>query len=247
MKAMILAAGLGTRLRPFTNTKPKALLQVGPYTLLEFAIKKLKKHGFNDIIINLHHLADSVVEYLAVNNSFGCRIHFSYELDELLDTGGGIKNAAPFFTNGENASKAFLVYNADIVSDINLTRVYDFHLESSNLATVVVRRRESSRYLLFDEYMQLTEWQNTAKGLRKIVRLTEKPPRPFAFSGIHVINPEIFSLFPTGKVFSIIDAYLEIGKNHRIGGYVDENPLFADAGKPESFKVAGEIAGKIIL
>lgn len=243
MKAMILAAGLGTRLRPLTDTLPKALLQAGPYTLLEFAIKKLRNHGFEELIINIHHLGKAVIEYLVENNNFGCRIEISDESEQLLDTGGGIRKAAHFFNDG----KPFLVYNADIVCDTDLSRVYNFHLESLNLATLVVRRRETTRYLLFDEYMQLTEWQNTAKGLRKIVRLTESPPKPFAFSGIHVINPEIFPMLPNQDVFSIIDAYLEIGKTHRIGGYLDENPLFADAGKPESLAQAAEIASKITL
>lgn len=243
MKAMILAAGLGTRLKPLTDTRPKALLQAGPYTLLEFAIKKLKHYGFDDLIINIHHLGTAIIDYLKDNKNFGCNIQISDETKLLLDTGGGIRKTSFFFADG----KPFIVYNADIVCDLDLTRLYNFHLESLNLATLVVRRRETSRYLLFDEWMQLTEWQNTAKGLRKIIRLTEKPPQAFAFSGIHVINPEIFSLLPNRDVFSIIDAYLEIGKNHRIGGYLDENPLFADAGKPESLARAAEIAGKISL
>ncbi len=243
MKAMILAAGLGTRLQPLTNIKPKALLQAGPYTLLEFAIRKLKKHGFNQLIINVHHFADMIMEYLSANDNFGCSIVFSDEREKLLDTGGGIRKAAYFFDDGN----PFLVYNADIVGDIDLTRLYDFHLFSGNLATLVVRRRESSRYLLFDELLQLTEWQNIEKGLRKIVRFTENPPQPFAFSGIHVISPELLPLLDNREVFSIIEAYLEIGKSHRIGGYIDESDLFADAGKLKSLKEAGDIASKIIL
>lgn len=243
MKAMILAAGLGTRLRPLTDHIPKALLNAGPYTLLEFCIRKLKKHGFADIIINVHHFADKVIEYLDQNNGFGCNIAVSDERNELLDTGGGIKKASYFFNDG----KPFLVYNADIVSDIDLSRLYEFHLQSGNMVTVVVRRRETTRYLLFDEWMQLTEWQNTARGIRKIIKLTEKPPQPFAFSGIHVIDSTIFPLLPKYNNFSIIDAYLEIGKDHRIGGFVDEGSLFADAGKPDSLIAAGEIAAQIQL
>lgn len=238
---MILAAGLGTRLRPMTDAMPKALLKAGPYTLLEFAIRKLKYHGFSDIIINVHHLSNLIKEYLLANDNFGCNISLSDESDKLLDTGGGISKASPFFTDG----KPFLVYNADIVCGTDLSRLYHFHLDSGNMATLVVRRRVTSRYLLFDEGMQLTEWQNTAKGIRKIIRLSEKPPSPFAFSGIHVMNTEIFSLLPEQEVFSIIDAYLEIGKHHRIGGWLDENPLFADAGKPESLEQAGYIARQI--
>jgi len=243
MRAMILAAGLGTRLRPMTDTMPKALLKAGPYTLLEFAIRKLKYHGFTDIIINVHHLSHLIKEYLEANDYFGCNISISDESAKLLDTGGGILKASSFFNDG----RPFLVYNADIVCGTDLSSLYNFHLFSGNMATLAVRRRVTSRYLLFDESMQLTEWQNTAKGIKKIVRLTEKPPRPFAFSGIHVINPEIFNLLPKQEVFSIIDAYLEIGKQHRIGGWLDENPLFADAGKPESLEEAGEIAGQIIF
>lgn len=243
MKAMILAAGLGTRLRPLTDNIPKALLNAGPYTLLEFSIRMLKKHGFTDIIVNVHHLADKVIEYLGVNNGFGCNISVSDERNELLDTGGGIKKASYFFDDG----KPFLVYNADIVSDLDLSKLYEFHLQSGNMVTIVVRRRETTRYLLFDEWMQLTEWQNTSKGIRKIIKLTEKPPQPFAFSGIHVIDPAIFPFMPSYNNFSIIDAYLEIGKDHRIGGYVDEGSLFADAGKPDSLIAAAEIAAQIQL
>ncbi len=243
MKAMILAAGLGTRLQPLTNYKPKALLQVGPYTLLEFAIRKLNKHGFNHLIINIHHFADMIRKYLLENDNFGCSITFSDESEKLLDTGGGIRKAAHFFDDG----KPFLVYNADIVSDTDLSKLYEFHLSSGNIATLVVRRRESSRYLLFDEFMKLTEWQNTEKGLRKIIRFTKNPPQPFAFSGIHVISPELLPLLDDKEVFSIIDAYLDIGKLYHIGGYVDESDLFADAGKLTSLKEAGEIASKIPL
>lgn len=243
MKAMILAAGLGTRLKPLTDSIPKALLQIGQYTLLEFAIRKLKKHGFTQIIINVHHLPDQIIEYLKEHDNFGCFVSISDERDKLLDTGGGIRKAAHFFDDGQ----PFLVYNADIVGNIDLTELYDFHLQSGNIATLVVRRRETSRYLLFNELMQLTEWQNTEKGLRKIVKLTERPPQPFAFSGIHVINPELLSLLPSKETFSIIDAYLEIGKSHAIGGYVDESELFADAGKPSSLRDAAQIATNIIL
>lgn len=238
---MILAAGLGTRLKPLTNTLPKALLQVGPYTLLEFAILKLKASGFDEIIINVHHLASLIKEYLVKNNYFGCRIEISEETEKLLDTGGAIKKASWFF----NDNKPFLVYNADIVGDIDLVKMYEFHLSTANLATVAIRRRETTRYLLFNEYMQLTEWFNTATGARKVAQLSNKPPQPYAFSGIHVIEPKIFKMLPDLEVFSIIDTYLEIAKNYPIGGYLDESTLFADAGKPQSLAEAGTIASSI--
>ncbi len=243
MKAMILAAGLGTRLKPLTDSIPKALIQIGQYTLLEFSIRKLKKHGFTQIIINVHHFPDQIIEYLKKHDNFGCSVSISDERDKLLDTGGGIRKAAHFFDDGY----PFLVYNVDIVGTIDLTDLYNFHLQSGNIATLVVRRRKTSRYLLFNDLMQLTEWQNREKGLCKVVKITEKPPKPFAFSGIHIISPELLKLLPDTEVFSIIDAYLEIGKSHTIGGFVDESELFADAGKPSSLVIAGQVATNIIL
>ncbi|MFA6951324.1 MAG: nucleotidyltransferase family protein [Lentimicrobiaceae bacterium] len=243
MKAMILAAGLGTRLRPLTDTKPKALLRVGSYTLLEFAVKKLKKHGFNQIIINVHHLSNMIIDYLVEHDNFGCEIAISDESDKLLDTGGAIKKASWFFDDGA----PFIVYNADIVSNIDLTDLYKYHLSTGNIATLAVRRRETTRYLLFNDMMQLTEWLNATTGLRKIVQLTSTPPQPFAFSGIHVIEPDIFQLLDDKDVFSIIDSYLRIAKKRSVGGYVDESTCFADAGKLDSLAEAGRIAWEIIL
>ncbi len=243
MKAMILAAGLGTRLRPLTDHTPKALQQAGPYTLLQFAILKLKISGFTDLIINVHHHADSVISYLEKNKGFGCDITISDERDQLLDTGGGIKNASWFFDD----SKPFVVYNVDIITDLDLKQLYVHHCESHNLATLVVRRRKTSRYLLFDEFMKLKAWENVSSGEKRMVQLTSEPLNPFAFSGIHVINPEIFSLMEKQERFSIIDTYLRVAAKHPIGGFVDESKLWADAGKPESLAFAGEIAAKISL
>lgn len=243
MKAMILAAGLGVRLQPLTNTIPKALLPVGPYTLLEFAIKKLKTSGVTDIIINVHHLADAIIDYLKVNNNFDCNISISDERGKLLDTGGAIKKVAWFF----NDNNPFFVYNADIIGNIDLHELYKQHQRGGYIATLAVRRRKTTRYLLFNDLMQLTEWQNTSTGLRKIIQLTQTPPQPYAFSGIHVIDPSIFPLLGDKEVFSIIDIYIEIGKKYPVGGYLDESTLFVDAGKPDSLTEAGKIASDIIL
>lgn len=237
MKALILAAGLGTRLKPLTNSTPKALLQVGQFTLLEFAIQKVASHGFTDIVVNVHHFAQQVVDYLTANKNFGYNIMISDESDKLLDTGGAIKKALPLLSGDE----PFLVYNADIISNIDLTAFYTYHLNYGGLATLAVRRRETSRYLLFDEYMQLTEWQNKEKGLRKIIRLSQKPPQPLAFSGIHIIDSSIATLLPNWDAFSIIDTYIEIGKNNIIRGFLDESSIFIDAGKPASLKQAAQI------
>jgi NDP-sugar pyrophosphorylase family protein len=241
MKAMILAAGLGTRLKPLTDQMPKALLQTGPYTLLQFAILKLKNAGFSDLIINVHHHADAIIEYLNKNKNFDCNISISDERDQLLDTGGGIKKASWFFNDGQ----PFLVYNVDIVTDLNLQQLYQHHIECLNLATLVVRRRKTSRYLLFDEFMQLKAWENIATGEKRIVQMTREPLNPLAFSGIHVISPKLFDLMEKQDRFSIIDTYLRIAAKHPVGGYFDESPLWADAGKPDSLAEAGEIAGKI--
>lgn len=241
MKAMILAAGLGTRLKPLTDHTPKALLKIGNYTLLEFAIRKLIKYGFADLIVNVHHHADQIINYLEVNNNFGAKITISDETQQLLDTGGAINKASFFFNDGE----PFLVYNADIVGNIDLAKLYSFHLESGNAATLVVRSRETQRYLLFDEFMQLTAWQNIITGAQKLVRVVDKPAKPFAFSGIHVINPELLPIKWPIEAFSVIDAYLELAKTHRIGGYVDESDLFADAGKVSSLEEAARISSLI--
>ncbi len=241
MKAMILAAGLGTRLKPFTDHTPKALLQVGPYTLLQFAILKLMNAGFNDIIVNVHHHADQIINYLDENNNFGCRISISDESEQLLDTGGGIKKAFWFFDDG----KPFMVYNVDILTDLDLTKLYDHHLGSRNLATLVVRRRKTSRYLLFDEFMHLKAWENKATGEKRIVQMTREPLNPYAFSGIHIINPELFGLMEEWDRFSIIDTYLRVAATQTIGGFNDESLLWADAGKPDSLAEAGEVAAKI--
>lgn len=243
MKAMILAAGLGTRLRPLTNHTPKALLQVGPYTLLQFAILKLKNSGFTDLIVNIHHHADAVISYLEKNKGFGCNITISDERNQLLDTGGGIKKAAWFFNDG----KPFVVYNVDIITDLDIRQLYTHHRESHNLATLVVRRRKTSRYLLFDEFMKLKAWENVTSGEKRMVQLTSEPLNPFAFSGIHVIKPELFKLMEKQERFSIIDTYLRVAAKHPVGGYVDESERWADAGKPESLALAGEIAAKISL
>lgn len=241
---MILAAGLGTRLKPLTDSIPKALLQAGPYTLLEFAILKLREAGFNDIIINVHHLADQVMQYLDDNANFHSNITISDEREKLLDTGGGILKASSFFDDGN----PFMVYNADIISNIDLKDVYRFHKQSRNLATLVVRSRKSSRYLLFNDNLQLTEWSYPGKGLSKIVRMAEKPATPYAFSGIHVLEPQIFEhLKHLGlpDAFSITDAYLELGRSYAIGAYPDKSTLYIDAGKPDSLPEAAIIASKI--
>jgi NDP-sugar pyrophosphorylase family protein len=241
MKAMILAAGLGSRLRPLTDSRPKVLLDAGPYTLLEFAIRKLKAAGFDELIINVHHLAPMVVSYLKKNHNFGCRIVISDESESLLDTGGGISKASWFFDDG----KPFLVYNADIVGDMDLMDFYNQHLEYNGLATLSVRQRKTSRYLLFNSEMRLCGWENTESGEKRIA-IPETETFAYPFSGVHVIDPLIFNYMNKGR-FSIIDTYLELANQQLIKGWVDNSKLWADAGKPDSLEKAGEIAAQIVF
>ena len=236
MKAMILAAGLGTRLKPLTDSRPKVLLEAGPYTLLEFAIRNLKSAGFDELIINVHHFAPMVVNYLHQNDNFGCQITISDESEALLDTGGAIAKAAWFFDDDQ----PFLVYNADIVSNMDLGEFYNSHLAGESIATLSVRSRKTNRYLLFDANMRLCGWENIATG-EKRMPIPEAKTQNFAFSGIHAISPQLLPLLDKGR-FSIIDTYLKLAADHHISGRVDNSLLWADAGKPESLGLAEEIA-----
>src|SRR5690606_32019928 len=154
MKAMIFAAGMGTRLKPLTDTIPKALVPVGGKPLLQHIIEKLKRFGFNEIIINIHHFGQQIIDFVQENNSFDIRIEFSDEREQLLDTGGGIKKAAWFFDD----NKPFLVHNVDILSNIDLQELYHFHLKNNTIATLLCSIRQTSRYLLFDTDNHLRGW-----------------------------------------------------------------------------------------
>ena len=208
MKAMILAAGLGTRLRPLTNDRPKALVEVAGRTLLEITIRRLQEFGVREVIVNVHHFADMVIDYLKENNNFGIRIEVSRE-EVLLDTGGGLMKAAWFFLEG--ADEPFILHNVDVISNIDLVRMVQFHREQKALATLAVQDRETSRYLLFDEHGQLC-------GRRKGGGKPDEMVRPaanlqaLAFSGIHAISPRMLTMLTEGGVFSIIDSYLRLAK-----------------------------------
>jgi len=235
MRAMILAAGLGTRLKPITNNIPKALVKVGNVTLLEICIKNLKVQGISDMIINVHHFAAQIKIFLAENNNFGINISISDETGKLLDTGGGLKKAAWFFDD----SKPFLLHNVDVISNLNLKTLYNYHINSNVIATLAVRKRESGRYLLFNSENVLCGWKNV-KTTKIISSAEVKLLEEFAFSGIHIIDPKIFSLMPNDKVFSIIDFYLNIMKSNNVNAYIDNKSLWIDIGKPESLKLAEE-------
>jgi NDP-sugar pyrophosphorylase family protein len=237
MKAMILAAGLGTRLRPLTNDKPKALVEINGQPILGILIKRLIKSGFDEMIINVHHFASQVVDFIEKNKSFGISIAISDEKDLLLDTGGGLKKAGWFFDD----DKPFLVYNADILSDMNLQQLFAAHTESGALATLVVRERESSRYFLFDDGMQLCGWENRKTKERKISRQQVPGLKPYAFSGIHVISPDVFKHISETGVFSIVDLYLRLASEHKILAYPENDSLWVDMGKMQGLSEAVRI------
>jgi NDP-sugar pyrophosphorylase family protein len=234
MKAMIFAAGLGTRLKEETLYKPKALVEVGGKPLLQHAIEKLKMEGFSEVVVNVHHFSDLIINFLN-NHDFGILVHISDETDKLLDTGGGLKKAAPFFKGNEPV----LIYNVDVLSNLDLKNLVQEHLLSGALATLVVRERKTQRYFKFNKEQRLVGWLNKKTGEKKIV-LPEnfENATEMAFSGIHMVNPEFFQLMPVEEKFSITDFYLELAKEHLIKGYFDESQLWLDVGKPEQLESA---------
>ena len=239
MKAMIFAAGLGTRLKAETSNKPKALVEVGGKTLLQRVIEKLKEGGIDEMVVNIHHFPEMMTEWIN-SHEFGIPIHISDESGGLLDTGGGLKKAASFFT-GNNP---VLVHNVDILSNIDMKRFISEHLNSGALATLAVRKRETQRYFRFDSGKQLTGWINKKTGKRKIARPdTFEESTEMAFSGIHIVQPEIFRLMPAENRFSIIDIYLELAKTRAIKGYFDESDWWMDVGKPDELEAARKILG----
>src|SRR5579862_9502902 len=196
MKAMILAAGLGTRLRPLTDHRPKALVEIAGRTLLEIALARLRVVGVREVIINVHHFADMLQEYLQANENFGMRIELSRD-DVLLDTGGGLKKAAWFFLEDQQRQdEPFIVHNVDVISTIDLAHMVQFHNQNNALATLAVKDRETHRYLLFDDHLQLCGRQNGRDGNREFVSPSAEaqPSQPLAFSGIHVISPRLLPM-----------------------------------------------------
>lgn len=241
MKAMIFAAGLGTRLRPLTDHMPKALVPVAGKPMLEHVIVRLKEYGFTDITVNIHHFGQQIIDFLQANQNFGITIHISDERGELLDTGGGIKKARPFL----EGSEPFLVHNADILSDINLKEFYQHHLKSGAEATLLVSERKTSRYLLLDEENNLKGWINKSTGEVKPqgFRYEENSLKEMAFGGMHVISPTLFQFMENEKwqgKFSIIPFYLDVCQATKIQGYPLQGFRWFDIGKPETLSLAEE-------
>ena len=254
MKAMILAAGLGTRLRPLTDDRPKALVTVAGRTLLEIALARLRAFGVREAIVNAHHYAEMIVDYLKANNNFGMRIEVSRE-EELLDTGGGLKKAAQFFIGSQ---EQFIVHNVDVISTIDLGRMMRFHAEQGALATLAVQERESSRLLLFDEQGRRCGRRSESDGELHVPRSqnrdlghpadwsswsprSENPDlghpaeQALGFCGIHVLSPQIFAKMEEEGAFSIIDVYLRLAaQGDKIIAYRADDCSWRDLGRPES-------------
>ena len=243
---MILAAGLGTRLRPLTDDRPKALVEIAGRTLLEITLSRLRGFGVREVIINVHHRAEMIVEYLKKNANFGMGVEISRE-EILLDTGGGLKKAAYFFL-GDSAEKPFIVHNVDVISTIDLGRMVQSHIESQALATLAVQDREASRYLLFDQEFQLCGRRAARDSKAELVRSPEKM-QSLAFSGIHVISPRLLAMMIEEGVFSIINVYLRLaGQGEKIVGFRADEYYWRDLGRPENVKQAArDFEQKVLL
>jgi NDP-sugar pyrophosphorylase family protein len=211
--------------------------------LLEIVIRRLKHFGFDDIIINVHHFADQITNFLKKKNNFGINITISDERDKILETGGGLKKAASFFTK-----EPFLLCNTDILCDVDLRKMYDAHLKSNALATLAVRKRDTSRYLIFNENNVLHGWMNVKSGEIKIFRNSRGLFKMLAFSGIHIVGSKIFELMDQKEgSFSIIDIYLDAIQNHKIIAFQHDAGLWLDVGKRESLEEASRIIDQIPL
>ena len=226
---MILAAGLGTRLRPITDTIPKALVEINGKTLLEHSIDHLKLFGVKEIIVNVHHFPDQIISFLKKKKNFGLAMEVSDERDQLLDTGGGFKKASPFFEGGE----PFVIRNVDVLSNMDLGAMLSFHKKHKPVATLAVRNRETSRYMLFNERWELIGWTNVSTGEKKLSRKEYKRMYPLAFSGIQVLDPSIIPLITEEGRFSLIAMYLRLCRENRICAYTDNDSFWFDAGKRE--------------
>ena len=237
MKALIFAAGLGTRLRPLTDRMPKALVPVAGIPLLQRVLLKLKDAGFEDITINIHHLGGQIIDFLQTHRNFGLDIHISDERDLLLNTGGGILHARRFLDGDE----PFLVHNADILTDARLDVLIDTHRRSGAEATLLVSERKTSRYLLFDDALRLHGWTHKQTGEIRPAGLTGTY-RELAFAGIHLLSPSLFRYMDTplwqGRPFSIIDFYLHICPQVRISGCIAQATHWFDTGTPDTLNRA---------
>ena len=244
---MVLAAGLGTRLRPLTNDRPKALVEINGHTLLEITLARLHDFGISEVIVNAHHFADKIINYLHAHKFFGMRIEISCE-DVLLDTGGGLKKAAWFFLeDSAGKDEPFLLHNVDVISTIDFEKMLQAHNQAGALATLAVQKRDSSRQLLFDENLQLCGRRAGRDKEPEIVR-DGKHLEPLAFSGIHVISPRLLPMLTDDGVFSIITPYLRLARGgERIQAFRADQYYWRDLGRAEDLQRAESDLGKKFL
>jgi NDP-sugar pyrophosphorylase family protein len=226
---MVLAAGFGTRLKPLTDGRPKALVEIAGQSLLQITLMRLRQYGINDVIVNVHHFADMIIDYLRTNDNFGMRIAVSRE-DVLLDTGGGLKKAGWFFLADGN-DDPFVLHNVDVISTVDLRQMVQFHLKNRPLATLAVKSRETSRPLLFDDQLQLRGRGPSGDPMKAAL----------AFSGIHVISPRLIPMLHEDGPFSIITSYIKLaGRGERILGFRADEYYWRDLGKPADLRQAAE-------
>lgn len=230
---MLFAAGLGTRLKPFTDHHPKALAEVNGKTLLELNIKYLQHYGIYDVLVNVHHFADQIENAVFDNDGFGSEVVISDERDEVLETGGGLKKASWYFEGEKN----FVVMNVDVLTNLDLQKMIAAHAESNAVGTLAVMKRDSSRQLLFDNEMNLCGWENNANGQQKISREVQVM-HAFAFSGVQVLSHKAIAQFAFEGKFGLIDHYLQLAKTEILKGYDHSGNVFIDVGKPESLEKA---------
>ena len=239
MKAMIFSAGLGTRFKPWTDSHPKALAVVNGKSLLQRNIEYLQQYGIKDVVVNVHHFADQLIETIIKSKGWGSKITISDERDELLETGGGLQKAKEFFTPGEK----FITCNADILTDLDINKLISFHTEKKALVSFGVSKRKTSRYLLFDENDRLCGWRNATKGDDKI-SIPKTHYQEKAYSCVVVFEYDIFRLMEEkgflGK-FSLIDVYLALAAEHLILGFDHTGDRFVDVGKSESIVIAESV------
>ena len=231
-KAMILAAGKGTRLHPITESKPKALVPFKGVPMLELVIGKLISQGFSELVINVHHFKDQIMDFVNEKNGFGANVSFSVE-EELLDTGGGIKKAIPLL-----GQEPVLFHNIDIISNVDLKQFYADHISWGGLASLAVKERPTSRQLLFGPDFLLSGWHHPENRIRIISRKNRKGYYETAFSGIYILDPQIFNLFPDEKIFSVMPWLLELSGQHDILGWDHSSDFWYDLGSLENLKMA---------
>lgn len=231
MNAMIFAAGLGSRLSPLTDEKPKALIEVNGRPLLEIALRKMEHAGMKKVVVNIHHHREQMLHFLENFQASGMEVMISDEKDQLLDTGGGLMKARHLF----DPDASVLLYNADIVTTASLSAFIRFHEAEKPLASLMVKNRPTSRYLLFDDQMQLSGWQNTKSGETILARPVKNPAQK-GFQGIHIVSPAFFGQIEETGAFPITQPYLRLAANHSIKGFESTNDIWFDIGTPEKLK-----------